>query len=343
MPDRSMHDSGLRFASDLRRIREARGVTIEHLYQETKIPQSLLESFEETGLFDHPMFNRVYLRSFVRNYAEVVGIEPDVAVAALEEAVDARYDGGLERRYLSTGAADEAERAVEAEPAADPVPAPRQEPPRQAAPPPGAPERPAPPPVTVAPKPPARERAAPIPSDPAGETPWYAQSPAPGAPLAKPRPRSRRDSSWGGWVGLAVAALVIGGVIWLIVRTVRLPEPPPADTVADTTEQRETPLAAAPAEPVSLPDTLRLTITAEEDRLQGIRVTVDDDVRRPYWLEQGTSRTFRFRERIIVENQLDRMSLQVNDAAYPGDFPDEQGRIVITRDSVRARAASRRG
>ena len=100
MPQESSSSIGRRFANDLRRIREAKGLTVEDLHHETKIPVSLIEDFEKTALVEHPQFNRVYLRSFVRTYAQVLGLEADLSLAALEDALDGRYDNALAIAYL---------------------------------------------------------------------------------------------------------------------------------------------------------------------------------------------------------------------------------------------------
>ena len=108
-------EMGQRFSADLRRIREARGVSVAQLHDETKIPLSLIEAFEQTGLFDHDMFNRVYLRSFVRTYADVIGIEAEQALQGLEKALNRSYDGELAAAYLEKPAPPEQEQTAEAE------------------------------------------------------------------------------------------------------------------------------------------------------------------------------------------------------------------------------------
>ena len=102
MPDVPSTSSRSVFTSDLRRIRESRGLTLEGLHEATKIPLSVLEDFEETGLFDNPMFNRVYLRSLVRTYASYVGIPTKAMLEALDEALLESYKGDLARLYLET-------------------------------------------------------------------------------------------------------------------------------------------------------------------------------------------------------------------------------------------------
>ena len=106
--------SGQRFAHDLHRIREDRGVSLEELHEETKIPLGLLEQFEASGLFDHPMFNRVYLRSLVRTYARKVGLPIDTALDMLDRALAGDYAGELAAEYFGE--------SVEPMPGVDPNP-----------------------------------------------------------------------------------------------------------------------------------------------------------------------------------------------------------------------------
>ena len=101
MPDAPSYPSRMIFSSDLRRIREARTLTLEALHEETRIPLSVLEDFEETGLFDNPMFNRVYLRSLARTYALFIGIPTKAMLEALDAALLDNYKGSLAQVYLA--------------------------------------------------------------------------------------------------------------------------------------------------------------------------------------------------------------------------------------------------
>lgn len=101
MADETSVAAGKRFSQDLRRIREDRGVSIEEVRKETRIARSLIESFEEGGLYDHETFNEVYLRSFVRAYAEAVGISPDRVRTELDAALEGTYQNVLADEYLS--------------------------------------------------------------------------------------------------------------------------------------------------------------------------------------------------------------------------------------------------
>ncbi|HMB91752.1 MAG TPA: helix-turn-helix domain-containing protein, partial [Rhodothermales bacterium] len=115
MADSSKAASSKRFARDLSKLRKEQDVTLDSLHEATKVPLELLREFEETGLFDHPMFNRVYLRSLIRAYADTVGISPKEALSALDLALAGTYNGELIR------ADEEPVQEAEAETATPPV------------------------------------------------------------------------------------------------------------------------------------------------------------------------------------------------------------------------------
>jgi len=96
-----------RFADHMRRIRGAREISIEDIHEKTRIAEPLIETFEDGNLSGHPTFNEVYLRSFVRSYAEVLGISPEDALAALDAALEGTYDRALVEKYLSGEQRDE--------------------------------------------------------------------------------------------------------------------------------------------------------------------------------------------------------------------------------------------
>ena len=127
----------------------------------------------------------------------------------------------------------------------------------------------------------------------------------------------RRVPSWVPVLAGVVALLVvIGGIVWWLGRTPDAATPPeaaPSATAvpADTTTRPEV-AAPAPASRVALRDTNTLVLRATAGRLSGIRLRVDDDVRRPYWLEQGTERSFGFRDSAFVYAPLGGVTLLVN-------------------------------
>jgi len=88
----------------------------------------------------------------------------------------------------------------------------------------------------------------------------------------------------------------------------------------------------APAD-VKLGDTLYLAVKATST-VAGMRVQQDADLRRPYWIEPGDAQVFSFTRRITVENQLDSLRLFLGSYSYPTTRTDEQGRVIISRDTA---------
>ncbi len=314
---------GSLFAQDMRAIREQQGVTIEAIHEETKIPIGLIEAFEESALFDHPQFNIVYLRSFVRTYAEMVGIDPQEAVEALDRAREGRYARELAITHLGLAAEDV---APPPEPPPEPPVEPRAEPepPRSVRP-------PTPPPAA------AGSGAPPAPTPPS-------PAPAPAATPAHPA-ASASDVAAVWWKNprilwaLVVALVVVAAVLVALVLGRREPAPEPAlgpspdssrAVVADTLA------VEVPPPRVVLGDTFVVLVRAARDRLDPIRVKVDRDLRRPYWIEQDSARAFAVTEQIILEEQLDDIEVAVDGMPYPADRRDARGRLVLSRAALQA-------
>ncbi|MEO5740771.1 MAG: helix-turn-helix domain-containing protein [Vicinamibacterales bacterium] len=66
------------FGPVLRAARERRGVTLKQLAAETKLSGELWEALEDNNLERWP--KRIYARSYVRDYAERIGLDPDDVV-----------------------------------------------------------------------------------------------------------------------------------------------------------------------------------------------------------------------------------------------------------------------
>ena len=406
-------ERGTRFARDLRRIRRDRGVSLTDIHDATKMAYDLIKRFEHNALIGHPQFNRVYLRLFVRGYAEHLNMDVEMALEAFELAMKGRYTGSLAKAYLGeseeehqeegpkqekkTGrkepAAPEPDQATEATPSAQAE--------RESA------------------KIPSEESAEPTPqsdsevTDPevadsgvadSGATDSAAlsteQPTAREASLAKtsaarkissskapfPRRTSSRTSpkatpsidagaqapaksgSGSGpdprWIFLGVLVVVVGLGVWGLTRVA----PPndmaddavpasgmtdvtapasgmtdvtlPANDVTDVTAPANGMTdAAVPANDIpiqSLPDTLNIVIVADKGSVAPIRVTVDNDLRRPYWISRGNSMTFRMADRIILEQQLDSVTVQVEGMTYPVSRPTGEDTVTLTRDALRS-------
>jgi flagellar biosynthesis protein FlhG len=65
---------------DLKRIREARGLSLRHMADESKIGTRFLEYIEADRFGDLPP--RVYLRGFLKEYARIVGLDPGAVAQA---------------------------------------------------------------------------------------------------------------------------------------------------------------------------------------------------------------------------------------------------------------------
>ena len=86
---------------ELRNARRARGVTIEHISNVTKISPSVLRALEADDLAKLPGW--VFTRGFLKSYAREVGLDPDqtvetflAQVAPPQEASDGRARGARE-------------------------------------------------------------------------------------------------------------------------------------------------------------------------------------------------------------------------------------------------------
>ncbi len=362
MPDEKGVAAGKRFARDMRRVREHRGVSLAAIHEQTQIAETLLESFEEGGLYDHPAFNEVYLRSFVRAYASVVDLPPDEAVAGLEAALAGNYQDALAATYLEDGDReaedqDAGEKATEeAEPPEDEPPTPERAASDRSALSPASADDPEPepasPPKTSEESPDAQDRSqVPGPAAPpvdADDAPPHPSSIASGTSDAPRRLQSPVLS-----IG---AALLVVGVIgigaWYVVGTGGSSPVPPEETdpasestpqssvrsssvssPADTSEDPPAPSPEASSSP-TLGDTLHLTLRADST-VSGLRLRRDEDLRRPYWIEEGEAATFPFTTRAILENDLDAVTVYLENRRVTLG-PDTADRISLDRQRVGA-------
>ena len=95
------------FLADLVEIRKKNGITLDDIRVRTKVYPHIIAQFEENGLNKHPLFNVLYLKAFVRSYADVVGISPGIAARSYEDALGGKYDRRLAIEYLDHPAPDD--------------------------------------------------------------------------------------------------------------------------------------------------------------------------------------------------------------------------------------------
>lgn len=298
-------ESMRRLAHDLRRIREKRRRSLQAVHNETKIALELLQHFERTALYDHERYNPVYLRSFARTYASALGIDPAQVLEALELAQEGLYRNQLAVQYLGEAPLPEEGGTMPEEITAI------------------TPERPAE----------VEEEASRT-----SETPALPLSVGPGG-----LERLERRSQWriGGVIVLLLAVVI--GFLWWWLRPLPAPEPLPLPSPAvvpvDTGRAvlvPETTTAVTSALRWVLGDTIIASVIAAFDKVDPIRIRVDNDLRRPYWIEQGDTLQLSFTQRIILEEQLNDIQLLLDGHPYPTDRRDLQGRLVITREGLQA-------
>ncbi len=339
------------FLDDLVAVREDRGIAREALHQATKINLSLIEQFEQTALFDHPLFNQVYQRAILLSYARTMRLDEALLSRAFDSAIAGGYRRELAIAFLGLPPLPEVEPPVDS-------------PPAQAA----APDRSAPP----------RGRDSRRAQPSSASAPSPGRSPAGGAGVASGDVivfrleqvalrvgKALNDAvqqlllainrtsggrgvilQWGG----ILATIVIG--LTLLIQFIQRPSREGggaaniatlSDAVAgvDTARATETPTPASSA-PITLSDSLSLVIMAQKNKLDPFRVQVDRDLRRPYWLDQGDTLQFTFADRITVEDRLEDMTVLLEGHPYPLVPADTSGRVIINRDSVRVFLAERR-
>ena len=327
MPDPSITASGERFARDMRRIREEHGVSLEAIHEETMISMHIIESFEQDGLFGHPTFNRVYLRSFMRSYANAANVDPERALDELERALNGEYANELAVEYLG-------DEPTELEPPPEPdaeEPDPRREaPPR---------EEEAPPPKRTPPT--TRSTAASQPPAPSVSTEaedTHAEEPEPMTAL----PEGSRQG-----IVIGIGIVLVGVIAWVLMDVLQgansnATQPssasqPGAANTADTTQLERIPAESLQASPprVAIGDTMYFTVIAQQ-RVNPIRIRRDEDLRRPYYLNRGQAGVFPAQQQIIFEDGIENIRLLVNGHEYPIQDRAGDNSLVLTRDRVQA-------
>lgn len=347
-----------RLARDLRRIREDRDVALSTIHEATQVPESQLESFEAGTLYEESTLTPVYLRGFVQAYAEAIGVPPDSVLDSLDSALTGEYENQLADQYLEVPpSVSESDSSESVDSSAERSDDPESE------------ERAKPPPSDARLTSEVSTRDS---EERDGEEEGGVSSSPTSAGTSEPRspsgPRSRTSSQgrsivetwerlWSrhrGRLLVAVISLVLfGAVVGLLYaylgdsspsgspadppnsRTMASAQEGSPDSVsAGDTSQAEESSQPAPGTEVTLGDTLYVTVLASAD-VRGMRVQQDDDLRRPYWIRDGRAKVFPFTRRITIQNQLDSLRLLLEGYPYPVSRTDEEGRVVITRDTAR--------
>lgn len=314
MPDPAVTASGERFARDMRRIRDEHGVSMEDIHDKTMISMHIIESFEQDGLFEHPTFNQVYLRSFIRSYANAAGVDPEDALHHLDEALAGDYANELAVHYLGDeptdppapvseddeeeGAEKQDARSLEAEPSEEATSRPE-----------GLGE-------------PGEDDV--LPADESDD-----------------EERIQDENRRGILIGIGAVLVII--IAWVLVDAFQIDNneaqtASSTDVPTDTVETNPLmtisfdSLARLTAPRVDIGDTMYFTVVAQE-RLGPIRIRRDDDYRRPYYLNRGQAAVFPAQQQIIFSEDLQDIRLLVNGYEYP-NVQSLTPPLVMSRDSV---------
>lgn len=312
-PATSPVPSGTTFETDLRAIREAKGLSLSDIQQQTRIPVDVLRRFEEGELVADPTYNEVYLKAFLQSYAKAVGMAPSKVIAAYGEQKAGAYNGGLHPESAPADSSPASPERSAPEPEASPestapragVPTP--EPPaRESRPPDPTPQadEPEPPKSAASSAPPAVQA---LQKNPPSDTRSAPKEPA--KTLAQARvnrpavPSARRsfDKNWTTILALfALVVVALGLAFYFLIWAGDESDADPAEDTVAVGVDAETPVdidssgigAGAAAGGPQLQFPLQAVVTAGGDGLQSFRVTTDDGDRRPYWIEVGVSETF---------------------------------------------------
>lgn len=296
---------------DLASIRKSQNLTLEDIQNAVKIPLNTLKSIENGSIFDDPTKNNTYIRSFVRSYAKVLKIEDEEIVQALDEMEAGSYSGSLisdtQQDFPGSDYISKREEGF-SEPDEDDL----------------------------------------IKTEPDTKAKKPTQKPVQEVETINWADMGRKFTTAGKssrvWI-FVVLFVVVGALagsgyyFWEDLSTFISPEnisatqpqeteqsgdpiiPTPLDS-AQVTEDQDAQTDAentsetdddSPGGPIELGDTLTISVYAAYGQLEPIRVTSDLNWRtNPFWMEQGESYYFDFRDTLLVRGQYSRLLLLFN-------------------------------
>ncbi|HYW35637.1 MAG TPA: helix-turn-helix transcriptional regulator [Balneolaceae bacterium] len=92
--------------NDLATLRKERELSVQDVYDITKIPIYIIQSIEDDSIFKQIDENTTYVRNYVRSYSRALGIEEAKIVKALNQIQEENYQGGLIETEQQTDSAD---------------------------------------------------------------------------------------------------------------------------------------------------------------------------------------------------------------------------------------------
>ena len=347
---KQVREAGKLLGADLKAIREARHIGKDKILEATRLPRDVVDEFDRSCLVDHPAFNKVYLQSIARSYAGVLGLLKEEVQEAVSDALAGIYDGSLGRRYLEqpVGTAEEADAAEEGENVAESEEGEKADES-------GAAEES----VESGEGEKATESGV---SEKSENSEDSASSDHPHRAVEKRAFRhSRLEGTLAKQVGHRTGKALPGNSLQTRITAIRngllLPNlrgfiPAVAVIVVlaiflwyllfgSTGKISDEPIITAEApdsialEQIAprflLPDTLVFEIIASQERLDPIRVTIDSDMRRPYWIEYLDTMRVAVIDSVLFEREAAVASIRLFDYEIPDSMLDERGRINVTR------------
>ncbi|WP_440999089.1 helix-turn-helix domain-containing protein [Fodinibius sp. SL11] len=343
---------------DLAHIRKEQELSLEDIYETTKIPTRILSSIEDDSIFTNFEENATYIRSYVRSYAKALSIDEKQIIYALNKVEKNDYSGSLQSLFE-----EQPKRSFEYdEEAEDTTKESEEQDDRQS-------------------DDMIHDHSPEFESESSEESTKAEKS----SPLTKSTHPDVQSVDWADmgrkfqplnsvqsktWIGIFVTLLIIivAGSFFYFYETgptsENISESPtsPAqqdeasnkavstdsleldivpstesnDTTQtnDTTEQQTTTtVGELQSEPLSaLPDTLTIVLYAAYDRLEPVRVYTDimDDIN-PYWIEQGDALRFNFVNEMNIRGQTSRMVLLLNGHPIPNireNFYNPESRLL---------------
>ncbi|WP_138430465.1 helix-turn-helix domain-containing protein [Fodinibius saliphilus] len=82
--------------NDLANIRKEQKLTLNDIYEVTKIPKHILNAIEDETIFSEFEKNPTYIRSYIRSYAKALSIKEEKIIYALDKRQKNDYQGSLQ-------------------------------------------------------------------------------------------------------------------------------------------------------------------------------------------------------------------------------------------------------
>ena len=328
--------SGNRLAGDLRSIRRKKGVDRKEVLDATRLADDVIEALEENGLVDHPAFNKVYLRSLYGAYGDAISIRKDDIFQALEEVFSGNYVGSLARKYLGVAPEEPAagEQPVDKSAAFDTGLLPERVAEDDDAGFDGSGEK--------------EESAGSVPESTTGNPEENAGPEEPRKVRVLEQEARMDDRVWkgipakrrvllpsmSGTALVVIAALAFLALIWYAVSSLLdMWDVDGNDIIAQDTTRA---LEVVRPEPVVLPDSFRVDVIALTEVLDPIRITVDRDLRRPFWVEHLDTIPFIVTDRIQLGREVDHARVIVEGFRVPQVWLAPEGVVELSRDRIQS-------